>query len=134
MIIRVGINNQTSSSTSRLRSVYFKKFVYANSALALPDAPNRLRRQRAEIAERNFRILPNAIQSSAKISVTAEEDGLAMFQLVDYSGKIITQQQIVINKGFNNIPIFNVSGISKGNYVAVLKIDGKTYGQKIIKQ
>lgn len=134
IIIRVGIDNQTASSTSRLRSVYFKRFVYNNSILALPDTPNRLRRQRDEISKQNFRILPNSIQSTAKISLTADESGSAMFQLVDYSGRLMSQQQISLNKGANNIPIHNLSGICRGNYVAVLKIDGKTYNQKIIKK
>ncbi len=34
IVIRVGANNISSSSSSRLRSVYFKKFIYANSFLA----------------------------------------------------------------------------------------------------
>ncbi len=74
------------------------------------------------------------MQSSAKIAVQAEQDGWASFEVVDYSGRRILQQQIVVNKGDNNIPLFNISKMSKGNYVAVLKLDGKVYNQKIIKQ
>jgi len=39
-IIRVGADNQTASTQQRLRSVYFKRFTYANSFLALPALRN----------------------------------------------------------------------------------------------
>lgn len=39
-LIRVGADNQTSSTQQRLRSVYFKRFTYANSFLALPALMN----------------------------------------------------------------------------------------------
>jgi hypothetical protein len=131
--IRVGINNQSSSTASRLRSVYFKRFIYPNAALALSDVSARLRRERQISLQKDFKIYPSSIQSSAKLSVTAEHDGWAIFEMVDYSGHVIMQQQILVNKGHNNIPLFDLSKVNKGNYVAIMKVDGKKLNQKVIR-
>lgn len=133
LIIRVGVNNQTATSASRLRSVYFKKFTYQNSILALNENI-RLRRERNNPSSAAFKVYPTSIQGTATISVDAEQDGWATFEVVDYSGRVILTHQLIVDKGSNNIPFFNSSKMSKGNYVAVLKMDGKIYNQKIMKQ
>lgn len=134
MIVRVGINNQTATAATRERSVYFKRFVYPNSFLAFPSTPQKLKRGRKSDSENSFKVYPTNIRSSAKIAVTASEGGLASFEVVDYSGRTVMQQKIVVNKGNNEIPFLNTSRISDGSYVAVLKVDGNIYNQKIIKQ
>ena len=44
------------------------------------------------------------------------------------------RQQLSIDKGVNNIPFNRMSNVSNGNYIAVLKMDGMVYNQKVIKQ
>lgn len=135
MIVRVGINNQTANTATRERSVYFKRFNYQNSALALPEELRNMKLKK----ERNFnsdvfKIYPTNIQGAARIAVKAEADGWASFEIFDYAGRIVMRQQIVINKGANEIPLFNASRLSSGNYVAVLKSEGNVYSQKLVKQ
>jgi hypothetical protein len=132
-IIRVGVNNQTSVAASRLRAVYFKKFVYQNSLLAISNT-QRLTREKKDIKETSFKVFPTNMQGNATIAVDAEKKSVALFELVDYSGRVIHRQQLSIDKGVNNIPFNNASNVSNGNYIAVLKMDGMIYNQKIVKQ
>lgn len=133
-IVRVGINNQTSASASRLRAIYFKKFVYNNSLLAFNNVPRIARDKKTVVAETSFRVYPTNMQGSATIAVEAKETGSAMFELVDYSGRVMHKQLLSVNKGVNNIPVNKVSGLSGGHYVAVLKMNGAVYNQKVVKQ
>jgi len=130
-VIRVGINNQTAVAASRLRAIYFKKFTYMNSLLAINNT-GRLTREKKATNESSFRVFPTNIQSNATIAVNAEQKGVAMFEVVDFSGRVMHKQQLSIEKGINNIP-FNAN-VSTGNYIAVLKMDGTVYNQKIVKQ
>lgn len=130
-VIRVGINNQTANSASRLRAIYFKKFTYQNSLLAI-NTGGRLTREKKVNSEASFRVFPTTIQGNATIAVSAEQKGVAMFEVVDYSGRVMHKQQLSIEKGVNNIP-FNAN-VGSGNYIAVLKMDGSIYNQKFIKQ
>lgn len=135
VVVRVGVNNQTANAASRLRCVYFKKFNYNNSILALHDG-ERIRRQ-TQTAQQNagrFGIYPTVVQDNATISVNASRDGWASFEVFDYSGRMLMKQQLVINRGDNRIPFFGASKMHNGNYVALLKMDGEVYHQKVIKQ
>ncbi|MEO8406678.1 MAG: T9SS type A sorting domain-containing protein [Chitinophagaceae bacterium] len=216
-IIRVGVNNQTAVIGSRLRSVYFKRFIYPNSALlassALIDfrgsgndskvllqwkladespvakvvvekrdgsmkfqpigevvphskgAPTsgyrfndnvsasgeffyRLKLiglngsieysdvisvRLGDLVAKAFRIFPTNVISSANISVESKEKGKAVLQLIDYSGRILMNQNINVNNGANNIAMNNLASMSKGNYVAVLRMNNEVYQQKIVK-
>jgi hypothetical protein len=131
-VIRVGVNNQTAVAASRLRAVYFKKFIYQNSLLAI-NPSTRLIREKKDSKEASFKVFPTNIQGNATIAVEAQQKGVAIFELVDYSGRVLQRQQISVDKGTTNIP-FNAANMSNGNYVAVLKMDGAIYNQKIIKQ
>ena len=131
-IIRVGVKNESGNSASRLRSVYFKKFNYNNAILELKVPKPKVSKERIAPAT-SFKVYPSVIDGSAKMAVNAAKDGWAMFQLVDYSGRVLSQQQIVVDKGMNNVPLFNLSNVAKGSYLAVLKLDGGIYNQKIVK-
>lgn len=132
-IIRVGVNNQTSASASRLRAIYFKKFTYKNALLAIGSS-TRLTREKKDSKEASFKVFPTNIQGSATIAVEAQQKAVAMFELIDFSGRVMQRQQITVDKGTNNIPFNAASNVSNGNYVAVLKMDGTIYNQKIVKQ
>ncbi len=129
--IRVGINNQTSVAASRLRAVYFKKFTYANSLLAFNDIPRIMREKKLE-GRSSFKVYPTNMQGSATIALQSAEGGMASFELVDYSGRVMHKQVLSVAKGVNSIP-FN-AGVSTGNYVAVLRMNGVVYNQKVVKQ
>ena len=214
-IIRVGVNNQSTVSGSRLRSVYFKKFKYPNSVLAksavlsfqglekrnIVELKGTIERsnlktieiERAEgsnqfvpIGEVNmnagignhinfnfldkapvsgnvlyrlrmislnggirysnilvfdlgdevkgFKIYPSVVQTSASLQVRSEKSSVAIFQLADYSGRVILQKKVIVLEGINTIVVDNFESVHPGNYVALLKLNNKVYSQKIFKQ
>jgi len=134
LVLRVGVNNQTASPASRLRSVYFKKFNYNNSILALHEDTRKKKQKASGVNDPEiFSIHPSVIRSSASISLQCEKDGWATLELVDYSGRQVLKQQLVVNKGVNKIPFFNSSSICSGNYIALLRMDGQAYHYKLIK-
>ncbi len=212
MTIRVGANNLTTGGEQRLRSVYFKKFTYANSFLAKSallsfkgveknkkvelqwelqnenklsaviieksktsssfnsigevgvsnnskfsftdnetlegNALYRLKliglngkveysnilvfRNNNQLAS-SFNIYPSVIQSSATINVKSAKTGTAVFELIDYAGRVVHRQNLTVQEGHNNIQLNSMGNIIGGNYLAVLKIENNVYTQKITK-
>ena len=211
-IIRVGVDNQSTISGNRLRSVYFKKFIYPNSILSKSpllsfqgfkkdtkielqwkiETENNLKKvvvERAngldvfnsiaeisfntknaqygftdnsaydekvyyrlkmtslngkiiysnilafysEEVKSDFKIYPSLVQSSATIQVKSEKTSTAIFQLLDYSGRVIFQKNLVAHEGTNNIVINDLGSVHSGNYVAMVKINNRIYSQKIFK-
>lgn len=214
-VIRVGVDNQSTISANRLRSIYFKKFIYPNSLLSKSpllsfqglqkdnlielkwilgkenslksvviergnkssefisigevsinlkaeqvnynflddenftgDAYYRLRMIsvngkstysniivfHAGNITNAFRIYPSIVQTTATIQVKSEKNATAIFQLVDYSGRIVVQKNVQVHEGTNNIVVHNLGSVYPGNYVALVKMNNKVYNQKIFKQ
>ncbi|MBC7827348.1 MAG: T9SS type A sorting domain-containing protein [Chitinophagaceae bacterium] len=214
-VIRVGVDNQSTISANRLRSIYFKKFIYPNSLLSKSpllsfqglqkdnlielkwilgkenslksvviergnkssefisigevsinlkaeqvnynflddenftgDAYYRLRMIsvngkstysniivfHAGNITNAFRIYPSIVQTTATIQVKSETNATAIFQLVDYSGRIVVQKNVQVHEGTNNIVVHNLGSVYPGNYVVLVKMNNKVYNQKIFKQ
>src|SRR5215204_305015 len=81
----------------------------------------------------DVKIYPSIIQSSAIIQLKSEKLSIAQFQLVDYSGRIVAQKNIVVQAGINNIAINDLANIRSGNYLAIVRVNRKIYHQKIFK-
>ena len=81
-----------------------------------------------------FKVYPSAIQNSATMNVKSAKTGTAVFELVDYTGRVIHRQTVAVQEGHNNIQLNSMGSITGGNYLAVLRIDDNVYTQKIIKQ
>ena len=88
----------------------------------------------ASATQESLKVFPTSIQSSVTVQVKAEKAGSALFQLVDYAGRVVMQQPITVNTGNNNIAINIPGNINTGNYVAVVKMDSNMYSQKVLKQ
>jgi hypothetical protein len=215
--IRVGADNQSNGQVQRLRSVYFKRFTYANSFLATPalsrftgvekdkkvalkwnmtsehsitkviiekgntatsfkaigevwmnieagkttfnytDATginsvayyrlkmvqadgnvqysNILTFRTAEAGAQQFKVYPSVVNSSVSVNLRSGKTGAATFQVVDYSGRIVNQQNITVQEGNNNVVVAGLEKIIAGNYVVVVKTDDdQAFAQKIVKQ
>jgi hypothetical protein len=52
--------------------------------------------------------------------------------LVDYSGRVVYQQQLQLADGNNNISVSNFGKMPTGNYIAVLRTSDRTYNQKVM--
>src|SRR5262249_29480166 len=114
------------------QAYYRLKMVAANGAVSYS---NILVFRSNDVAAQPFKVYPSVIQSSATVNVKAGKSGTALFQLVDYSGRVVMQQPIAVQEGDNNVVVNNLGNITTGNYVALVKTgDNKVYNQKIFKQ
>ncbi|MEP7258172.1 MAG: hypothetical protein ABI687_07290 [Flavitalea sp.] len=84
--------------------------------------------------EKSFAIFPASVKKNASLLVNADKDGWATFQVKAKCGKTLIEQQMAVTKGFNKIPIFFVSGIEKGVYTTVLKVEEHVYYSELVKE
>lgn len=82
----------------------------------------------------DFKMYPGLVQNSATIHLKSEKTSSAIFQLVDYSGRVVLQKNLLIHEGTNNIVVNNLASVYPGSYVALVKMNNKVYTQKIIKE
>ena len=109
---------------------YRLKMITANNKI---EYSNILLFRENEQVENQFKIYPSNIETSATVSMKADKATNAVFQLVDYSGKIISQKNILLKQGNNSVLITDLGNIHTGNYVAVVKVDHKSYSQKVVR-
>jgi hypothetical protein len=73
------------------------------------------------------------INSSATVSVHAIKAGATVFNVVDMSGRLVLQQNIMMQEGTNNIVINGFDKLTTGNYVALVRNGNELVQQKISK-
>ena len=114
------------------QAYYRLKMVTANGMVSYS---NILVFRSGDIAAQPFKVYPSVIQSSATVNIKAGKSGPALFQVVDYSGRVVMQQSVSVQEGDNNLLVNNLGTLTTGNYVALVKTgDNKTFSQKIFKQ
>jgi hypothetical protein len=82
----------------------------------------------------DFKVYPAVINNSATIQLRSEISGPGTIQLVNYSGGIILQRNIQVQAGSNHIAVDNLGTVHPGNYVVVLRTNGRVYTQKVSRQ
>ena len=111
---------------------------YAQQELAVNNYAS-IKKEYASIAknvnnEKSFAIFPASVKKNASLLVNADKDGWATFQVKTKCGKTLMEQQMAVTKGFNKIPIFFVSGIDKGIYTTILKVEEQVYYSELVKE
>jgi len=135
LIVRTGADNKSNSSQQRLRSLYFKKFTYPNSILALNETrSNRAPVTNNPVNDRRVKVYPAAVRSSVTLKIKADRTGRATFTCVDYSGRTVKQQVISVNEGDNTVVVNDLGNMIPGNYVVLVNMDNVIATQKIIKE
>jgi hypothetical protein len=82
-----------------------------------------------------FKVYPSVVNSSVTVSVKGENTGPASFQLLDYAGRVVKQQNITVREGNNNVVVNDLGNVITGNYVVSLRTsDNQVFTQKIFKQ
>lgn len=78
-------------------------------------------------------VYPNPVSESSKLIFYSPRVATASLMVYDMSGKIITNKQVIINEGYNDIPA-NLSSLNKGAYfIRIIGTDWKSDMVKIIK-
>jgi hypothetical protein len=134
LVVRTGAGNKSGSSQQRLRSLYFQKFTYPNSILSQSLLPVNNRNENARAAEEQpLKVFPSSIKGTVTLKINAGKTGTATFRLIDYSGRTLKQQPVIVQAGANNIVINDLDHIIPGNYIVLLSIENKQLNQKVIK-
>ncbi|MDX2046301.1 MAG: T9SS type A sorting domain-containing protein, partial [Chitinophagaceae bacterium] len=82
---------------------------------------------------KQIKVYPTAIQSSVAVNVTTENSGSAVFQIADYSGRIVYQQAVNLQAGNNSVAVQGLDKLMKGNYIALVKQGNSVQQQKVVK-
>lgn len=85
---------------------------------------------KSNVAASNFRVFANKQEGTVKLTIFAANEGKGSIKIYDLNGRKLTEQQLGLNKGYNNVSVpFN--GAS-GLHVASLTTASETVTQKFI--
>jgi len=124
------IFNFTDNETLEGNALYRLKLIGLNGKI---EYSNILAFRSNENFASGFKIYPSVIQSSATLNVKSAKTGTAVFELIDYTGRVVHRQNLTVQEGHTNIQLNSMGNIIGGNYLAVLKINNNIYTQKINK-
>jgi hypothetical protein len=85
------------------------------------------------VEDQSFKVFSSSIKNTVTVKMHADKTGLGTFRLIDYSGRVVKQQPLVVQVGANDIVINNLENIIPGNYVILINMDNKKFNQKVIK-
>jgi len=117
-------NNFTNTSYYRLKLVSFTGAVQYSNVIVI--------RGGTAASDNSFKVYPSVINSTATVSVNAVKGQQATLQLVDLNGRTISQQNLNLQQGSNNLSINKPANVTSGTYVAVIKVDDTIQSQKIM--
>lgn len=87
--------------------------------------------KRSVATENTLSVYPNPAYTRLYLSFTSNEEGRKLLQILNQTGQIVQNLEMVIKKGANNIPL-DVTHLSAGSYF--LQLGGGQYGiSKFIK-
>lgn len=77
-------------------------------------------------------ILPNPVNNNSIIKFNANNNALAQLTITDISGKLQSSKTIALQAGENKITL-NAITLNAGQYVALLRVEGKTLSTTFVK-
>jgi len=119
-------NNFNTTSYYRLKLVSFTGAIQYSNTVVI--------RSGTAATDNSFKVYPSVISSTATVSVNAVRGQQATLQLVDLNGRTISQQNLNLQQGSNNLSITKPNNITSGTYLAVIKMDDGIQSQKIMIQ
>ena len=71
-----------------------------------------------------MQVSPNPFAENLNVRFTATENGVAQIRLINTNGQTLLSKQSTISKGYNNIQLNGLTGLTSGMYVAQLIMNG----------
>jgi hypothetical protein len=65
--------------------------------------------------------------------MTAPDNAMSTFTLIDMYGRTVAQQKQNVNKGMNNIKMYNLGNLSSGTYTLQVHYNGELINKRVIK-
>lgn len=85
---------------------------------------------KSNVAASNFRVFANKQEGTVRLTIFAANEGKGSIKIYDLNGRKLTEQQLALNKGYNNVSVpFNGAN---GLHVASLTTASETVTQKFI--
>lgn len=82
----------------------------------------------------NVQVFPNPFIGNLNIGINTKLNCNAEIKLISVAGQVMSVNSYSVNKGYNNIQISNLNNLTKGIYVAIIKVNGEIVSsQKVIK-
>jgi len=81
-----------------------------------------------------FNVFPNPFNDAVSITLNSVDDGIALLELSDLSGKIIFEQSVKVMKGNNFLTLNQFSSLAQGVYVLQLIAGSAKVTRKMIKE
>lgn len=132
---RTGVNNQSNISTLyRQKSLYFKKFTYPNSVLALPAVTSSNAIQPDNQTAGAPELFPSVIHSNATLCLTALTNSDVMLRLLNSNGIEVMYKRWTANKGKNRYDFIINKSLPPGIYIAMIYNNGKVNSVQVIIQ
>lgn len=79
-----------------------------------------------------MKLYPTLVSSAVTMSVTMPEKTNATVIVTDFSGRVVKQQNLVLNSGTNNLSLDGFERFSKGNYIVILRTATTKMSKQII--
>jgi hypothetical protein len=121
-----------------IQGTVFNASDLANGNLAFPnEKPTSPLINRAIIRNEKIALYPNPVATNqVYVSFNSKESGRYTIQLVDLSGKVITEKIAVINSGGQVVPVAVNNGLAKGPYMLKVLSNSKkaVFTDKLIVQ
>lgn len=83
---------------------------------------------------KELKVYPSVINSNATISISVAQKAEAVLHVTDMSGRMVKQQQLMLNSGANSITVNGFERYLKGNYIVSVRTATDMYTQKILVQ
>lgn len=77
-------------------------------------------------------IYPNPFRDVLHTSITLEKQGVVKLELLDITGKVITQKRSSLEKGVHDLEINGLQAYAPGTYLLRTSLDGTAIGSKIV--
>lgn len=84
------------------------------------------------ILEARLRIAPNPASSFAEVQLTATDQGIAVIEVFDQSGRKLLSQNKYVEQGFNKIRIQDLNTLTNGIYFVRVRLNGTVENTKLI--
>jgi hypothetical protein len=77
-------------------------------------------------------IAPNPASNTVKLIIDNNANSIARLQLRDISGRLVHQQNLMIQRGINSVTLSFVEKLTAGIYSVQLELNNKIYSEKLV--
>ena len=77
---------------------------------------------------------PNPFVSELNLTINSKIAGNAVIKLMDISGRALLTRPAKIEIGKNQVNLSNLKGLAQGMFIIEVRLNGKIFAAKVIKQ